>query len=86
MKEYRALFEKSQELRIRLEKESGKDVKAIDVERMAYALAKGAQKAAYSSVGAKQGKRDREKDVKNDEALQPPSSKRRRTRAETKTS
>ena len=84
MKEYRALFEKLQVLRVRLEKESGKDVKAVDIERMAYALAKGAQKAAHSSVGAKQKKRNHEEDVKDKETLQPPSSKRRRTRAETK--
>ena len=86
MKEYRALFEKLQGLRGRLEKESGKDVKAVDVEKMAYALAKGAQKAVHSSVRASQGKRNHEDDINKDEALQPRSSKRRRTRAETKTS
>ncbi|MCJ1429083.1 hypothetical protein MMC29_006996 [Sticta canariensis] len=43
MKEYKDLFEKVQVLRERLEKESGQVVKAIDIEKCAYALAKGVQ-------------------------------------------
>ena len=68
MKEYKDLFEKVQVLRRRLEKESGQVVKAIDIEKCAYALAKGAQQ--YHESGGM--------DDRDDQALFPPSPKRRK--------
>lgn len=68
MKEYKDLFEKVQVLRERLEKESGKVVKAIDIEKCAYALAKGAQQC-HENGGV---------DDSDDQALLPPSPKRRK--------
>lgn len=65
-KEYKTVLEKVQSLRERLDKESGQTVKAIDLEKMAYALSKG---AAKRSIG---------EDEDDDEALRPPSPKRRR--------
>ena len=73
MKEYKTLYDKTQVLRGRLEKESGQMVKAIDLEKMAFSLAKGAH------AGAKRGllsKGDTEEE--NEKALRPPSPKRRR--------
>lgn len=67
MKEYKDLFEKVQVLRERLEKESGQVVKAIDIEKCAYALAKGVQEDHKHGVGDS-----------DDDALLPPSSKRRK--------
>lgn len=67
MKEYKDLFDRVQALRKRLEKESGQVVKAIDVEKCAYALAKGAQQYSGHTTG----------DSDND-ALRPPSPKRRK--------
>lgn len=67
MKEYKDLFERVQALRKRLEKESGQVVKAIDVEKCSYALAKGAQQYSTHSTG--------DSDI---DALRPPSPKRRK--------
>lgn len=67
LKEYRDLYEKTQELRQRLEKESGNVVKAIDLEKMAYALGKHAQRQKESEV-----------DDENDKELRAPPPKRRR--------
>lgn len=67
MKEYKTLLEKTQGLRDRLEKESGKPVKAIDLEKMAYGLAREAQ------TGTK-----RSNEEEHEEALRPSSPKRRR--------
>ncbi|KAL8690351.1 MAG: hypothetical protein Q9218_004192 [Villophora microphyllina] len=39
-KEYADIFEKTQKVRERLSKESGKEIKVVDVERAAYAIAK----------------------------------------------
>lgn len=68
MKEYKDLFEKVQVLRERLEKESGEAIKAIDIEKCAYALAKGAQQD-HENGGM---------DDSDDQALLPPSPKRRK--------
>ena len=70
IKEYRDLHEKSQELRQRLEKESGKTVKTIDLEKMAYALGKHAQRQKDNGVT--------DDNDKNDKSLRAPSPKRRR--------
>lgn len=67
LKEYRDLYEKTQELRQRLEKESGNVVKAVDLEKMAYALAKHTQR-----------QKENEADDEPDKALRAPSPKRRR--------
>lgn len=68
MKEYKDLFEKVQVLRERLEKESGQVVKAIDIEKCAYALAKGVQEYhKHGGIGDS-----------DDDALLPPSPKRRK--------
>lgn len=67
MKEYKDLYDRTQTLRQRLEKDSGNAVKAIDLEKMAYAIGKGAQK-----------QKDLGKDTEEDEPLRPPSPKRRR--------
>lgn len=68
MKEYKDLFEKLQVLRERLEKESGQVVKAIDIEKCAYALAKGVQQ--YHEHGGT--------DDSDDQVPLPPSPKRRK--------
>lgn len=68
MKEYKDLFEKLQVLRKRLEKESGQTVKAIDIEKCAYALAKGVQQYHERS----------DMDDSDDQVLLPPSPKRRK--------
>ena len=67
IKEYRELYQKTQELRQRLEKESGDVVKAIDLEKMAYALGKHAQRQKDSGL-----------DDDNDKELKAPPPKRRR--------
>ena len=70
MKEYKDLYEKTQALRERLEKESGDVVKTIDLEKMAYALGKAVQR-----------KDDREFNEDNKEISKAaPSSPRRRRR------
>ena len=66
-KEYKDLWQKMQNLRERVEKESGKAVKAIDVEKVAYVLAKEAGSTKHSI-----------NDDSDNEALHPPSPKRRR--------
>lgn len=66
-KEYKDLYEKLQSLRERVRKKSGKTVKAIDVERMAFVLAKTAQ-VAKNTIN----------DDSSDQALRPPSPKRRK--------
>lgn len=67
MKEYKDLYEQTQLLRQRLEKESGDVVRAIDLEKMAYALGKDARQ-----------KKDYGADDESDEALEAPFPKRRR--------
>lgn len=67
IKEYRDLYHKTQELRQRLGEESGDTVKAIDLEKMAYALAKLAQR-----------QKDDGADDDNDKEVKAPPSKRRR--------
>ena len=69
MKEYKELRNRCQTLRLRLERESKVGVKAIDIEKMAFALAKRAQQA--SSLG-------KHKEDGNIKELQPPSPKKRR--------
>jgi len=69
-KEYKALFERLQTLRERLEKESKTLVPAIDIEKAAYVLGKEATSASKFPVD--------EEDAKSDAALQPPSPKRRK--------
>ena len=73
IKEYKSLFEKLTELRERLEKDSGKDIPAIDIEKAAYVLGKNAlprpEKLPSNSENAE-----------DDKALRPPSPKRRRKR------
>ena len=66
-KEYKDLWQKMQDLRDRIEKNSGQVVKAIDAEKVAYVLGK----------EAKSSKRSFDDDS-NKEALRPPSPKRRR--------
>ncbi|MCJ1463264.1 hypothetical protein MMC07_001870 [Pseudocyphellaria aurata] len=68
MKEYKDLFEKVQVLRQRLEKESGQAIKVIDIEKCAYALAKKAE----------QDHKNTSKNDSDDQALLPPSPKRRK--------
>ena len=74
MKEYGRVFERVQALRQRLEEESGEGVKAVEVEKVAYALAKGAQQSGDSGSSVAQ-KRELEE---NEKPLQPPSPKRRK--------
>lgn len=71
MKEYKTLFERVRALRQRLEKESGESVKAVEVEKVAYALAKGAQQGGGKGSSVAQ-KRSLEEE---DEPLRPPSPK-----------
>lgn len=68
LKEYKTLWDKLQSLRERLEKESGQEVKAIDVEKMAYALGKDAN--THLPKTAEEGE--------SEEAIQQPPPKRRR--------
>lgn len=67
MKEYKDLYERVQALRSRLEKESSQTIAAIDIEKMAYALAKGGENVN----GVKE----------DDKPLQPPSPKRRKRKS-----
>lgn len=69
MKEYKELYDRLQPLRERLQREGGQEVRAVDIERMAYAMGKHAQQA--SSLG----KREDDGNVKE---LQPPSAKKRK--------
>lgn len=73
MKEYKTVLERVQALRQRLERENGEGVKAVEVEKVAYALAKGAQQGggASSSTAQKRG-------LEDDKLLQPPSPKRKK--------
>ena len=68
MKEYKDMYEKVQILRERLEKASGETVKAIDIEKMAYALAKGDQNLTDVSD-------------EDEKALQPPTPKKQKTKS-----
>jgi hypothetical protein len=70
MKEYKDLYDQTQILRQRLEKDGGKAVKAIDLEKMAYALGKEAQHQQGLGI-----------DAEDDEPLRPPSPKRRRKKS-----
>ncbi len=67
VKEYKDLWQKMQDLRTRVEKESGQTVQAIEVEKMAYVLAKDAGSRKHSI-----------RDDSDNQALRPPSPKRRR--------
>ena len=67
MKEYKDLWQKLQDMRERVEKESGHVVEAIEVEKMAYVLAKEAVTTKHNI-----------NDDSDDQALRPPSPKRRR--------
>lgn len=67
IKEYKDLFEKTQVLRERLEKESGQTIRAIDIEKCAYAIAKAAQQDHENHL-----------DDSEDDVLRPPSPKRRK--------
>ena len=67
MKEYKDLWQKVQDLRDRIEKETAQTVKAIEVEKMAYVMAKQAESAKHSI-----------NDDSDDQALRPPSPKRRK--------
>lgn len=69
-KEYKALFQKLQTLRERLEKQSKETVSAIDIEKAAYVLGK-------SAISADEHIQD-EEDAAGDAALRPPSPKRRK--------
>lgn len=62
MKEYKDLFDKVQVLQERLENESGEQVTAIEIEKMAYVLSKQAQKRDFLDMDD------------DDRALQPPKS------------
>ncbi len=70
MKEYKDLYERTQSLRQRLQVESGNTVKAIDLEKMAYAIGKQAQQRKEVGVADE-----------DDEPLRPPSPKRRKKEA-----
>ena len=72
------MYDKTRSLRERLEKESGQTVRAIDLEKMAYVLAKGAQQGPTGWVASKQEKRDHHDGEESDKALRPPSIKRRK--------
>ncbi|KAL9065791.1 MAG: hypothetical protein Q9161_008016 [Pseudevernia consocians] len=74
IKEYKSLFERVVELRERLEKDSGEEVSAIDIEKAAYALGKDALPSSRKFP------LDTE-DAEGDKALRPPSPKRRRKTA-----
>ena len=71
IKEYKSLFERVVGLRERLEKDSGEEVSAIDIEKAAYALGKDALPSSRKFP------LDTE-DAEGDKALRPPSPKRRR--------
>ena len=71
IKEYRDFFERVNELRGRLEKDSGKEVSALDIEKAAYVLGKDALPESRKFP------LDTE-DIEGDKALRPPSPKRRR--------
>ena len=71
IKEYKILFERVASLRERLEKESGKEVSAIDIEKAAYVLGKNA-------LASSRGLPLDIEDAEGDKALRPPSPKRRR--------
>jgi hypothetical protein len=78
MKEYNTMFDRTQVLRKRLETESGETVKAIDLEKMAYALGKGGEVEPASKIGSVGGKRGHDRVEEDNDALRPPSPKRRR--------
>lgn len=71
IKEYKTLFERVVELRERLEKASGKEVSAIDIEKAAYVLGKDALPTSSKFPLNTE-------DAEGDKALRPPSPKRRR--------
>ena len=74
IKEYKSLFEKVTELRSRLERDSGKEVSAIDIEKAAYVLGKN---DALRSSDSK----DAEHNDDDDDVLPPPPPKKRRRKA-----
>ena len=71
IKEYKSLFEKLTELRERLQQESGKEVSAIDIEKAAYVLGKGALPSTSKFPSNTEA-------AKGDKVLQSPPAKRRR--------
>jgi len=77
-KEYQMMFDKTQVLRKRLETESGETVKAIDLEKIAYALGNGGEVEPTSMMGTAERKREHENLEEDREAPQSPSPKRRR--------
>jgi len=76
-KEYQSMFDKTQVLRKRLETESGETVKAIHLEKMAYALGRSGEVKPTSIIGTAEGKRGVESVEEEDKELRPPSPKRR---------
>ena len=72
LKEYRELYDGTQTLRERLKKESRETISALDVEKMAYALAKAVQNTSVTHA-AKAKREEQEEDIK---AMKPPSPKR----------
>ena len=66
-KEYKDLWQKLLDMRERIQKESGQAVAAVEIEKMAYVLAKEAGSAKHSI-----------NDDNDDQALRPPSPKKRR--------
>ena len=72
-KSYREMYYKVQEMRERLEKASKKETGAIEVEKVAYVLAKDSENSAAVLNGWE--------DEADNKALQPPSPKRRKTTA-----
>lgn len=71
IKEYKSLFESMAKLRERLEKDSGNEVSAIDIEKAAYVLGKdGVSNSRKFPLDTE--------DAEGDKALRPPSPKRQR--------
>ena len=75
VKEYESLFERLTELRERLERDSGQDVSAVDIEKAAYVL----RKKALQSPGNFSSNIE---DAEDDKALRPPAPKGREKRPE----
>ena len=72
LREYKELWNRLHILRLRLEHEGGQEVKAVDIEKMAYALGKSARQS--SSLGKRE-------DIEDDKEAKPPSPKKRRKAA-----
>lgn len=74
MKEYKEMYARMQKMRERLEKESGKTVSAVEVEKMAYALAKEAQNGAIVCTTIEEPKEQ----VEDNKATEAPNPKKRK--------